>query len=31
MAYLVNLQTAYAANARVMSTVKEMVDMLLNM
>ena len=31
MAYLVNLQTAYAANARVMSTIKEMVDMLLNM
>jgi flagellar hook-associated protein 1 FlgK len=31
MAYLVNLQTAYAANARVMSTVKEMVDMLLNL
>jgi flagellar hook-associated protein 1 FlgK len=31
MAYLISLQTAYGANARVMSTVKEMIDMLLRM
>jgi flagellar hook-associated protein 1 FlgK len=29
MANLLNLQNAYAANARVMSTVKEMLDILL--
>jgi flagellar hook-associated protein 1 FlgK len=31
MAHLLNLQTAYGANARVMSTVKEMLDTLMNM
>ena len=31
MAYLISLQTAYGANARVLSTVKEMVDMLLSL
>ena len=31
MAYLINLQTAYAANARVMSVVKDMIDTLLGM
>jgi flagellar hook-associated protein 1 FlgK len=31
MAYLINLQTSYAANARVMSVVKEMIDTLLRM
>jgi flagellar hook-associated protein 1 FlgK len=31
MAYLINLQTAYAANARVMSVVKDMIDTLLRM
>ena len=31
MAYLINLQTAYAANARVMSVVKDMIDILLRM
>lgn len=31
MAYLISLQTAYGANARVMSAVKEMVDLLLRM
>ncbi len=31
MAYLINLQTAYAANARVMSVVKEMLDTLMRM
>jgi flagellar hook-associated protein 1 FlgK len=31
MAYLITLQTAYGANARVMTTVKEMIDMLLQM
>lgn len=30
MAHLLNLQTAYGANARVMSTVKEMLDSLMN-
>jgi flagellar hook-associated protein 1 FlgK len=30
MAYLIRLQTAYGANARVMSTIKEMIDMLLS-
>jgi flagellar hook-associated protein 1 len=31
MANLLNLQNAYAANARVMSTIKEMLDTLLKM
>jgi flagellar hook-associated protein 1 FlgK len=31
MAHLLNLQTAYGANARVMSTVKDMLDVLMNM
>lgn len=31
MAHLLTLQTAYGANARVMSTVKDMLDMLMNM
>jgi flagellar hook-associated protein 1 FlgK len=31
MAHLLNLQTAYGANARVMSTVKDMLDALMNM
>jgi flagellar hook-associated protein 1 FlgK len=31
MAYLISLQTAYGANARVMSAVKDMIDMLLRM
>jgi flagellar hook-associated protein 1 FlgK len=31
MTSLLNLQNAYAANARVMSAVKEMLDMLMNM
>ena len=31
MANLLNLQNAYAANARVMSTVKDMLDTLLRM
>lgn len=31
MAYLINLQTSYAANARVMSVVKEMIDTLMRM
>jgi flagellar hook-associated protein 1 FlgK len=31
MASLIALQTAYAANARVMSTVKEMLDLLLRL
>jgi len=31
MAHLLNLQTAYGANARVMSTVKDMLDTLMNM
>jgi flagellar hook-associated protein 1 FlgK len=31
MAFLINLQTAYAANARVMSVVKDMIDTLLRM
>jgi flagellar hook-associated protein 1 FlgK len=30
MANLINLQTAYAANARVMSAVKDMIDRLMN-
>ena len=31
MANLISLQTAYGANARVMSVVKEMIDILLRM
>ena len=31
MANLLKLQTAYAANARVLSTVKEMLDLLLQL
>ena len=31
MAYLITLQTAYGANARVMTTVKDMIDTLLQM
>jgi flagellar hook-associated protein 1 FlgK len=31
MAYLISLQTAYGANARVMSTVRDMIDLLLKM
>ena len=31
MADLITLQTAYAANARVMSAIKEMIDVLLKM
>ncbi len=31
MANLLQLQTAYGANARVLSTIKDMIDMLLNM
>jgi flagellar hook-associated protein 1 FlgK len=31
MANLLNLQNAYAANARVLSTVKEMIEILMRM
>jgi flagellar hook-associated protein 1 FlgK len=31
MAHLVELQNAYAANARVMSAIREMLDMLMRM
>ena len=31
MAYLISLQTAYGANARVMSVVQDMIDTLLRM
>jgi flagellar hook-associated protein 1 FlgK len=31
MAYLITLQTAYSANARVMTTVRDMIELLLRM